>query len=77
MAVVRVHAQLAFVVGPPKPKGDKPGVQQPRVVGVFDVFLHELPVARNALAVVTQQGELAAIKQPVKVLQDGGAHKVF
>jgi len=50
--VVRVHAQLALVVGAPEAEGDKPGVQQARVVRVLDVLLHQLPVARDALAVV-------------------------
>ena len=71
MAVVSVHAQFGFVVGSPEPESDKPGMQQPRVVGVLDVFLHQLPVARNTLAVVTQQGELSTIEEQflVKELQ--------
>ena len=45
------------------------------MVRVLDVLLHQLPVARNALAVVAQDGELAAIEQPVKVTQNGGAQE--
>ena len=47
------------------------------MVRVFDVLLHQLPVARNALAVVAQHHQLAAVEQAVKVLQDGWAHEVF
>ena len=77
VAVVRVHAQLALVVGTPEAKGHKPGVQQARVIRVLDVFLHQLPVARDALAVVAQHHQLAAVEQAVKVFQDGRAHEVF
>ncbi|EWS62853.1 hypothetical protein Y695_03916 [Hydrogenophaga sp. T4] len=77
MAVVRVHAQLALVVGAPEPEGDEPGVQQTGVVGVLDVLLHQLPVAGNALAVVAQDRELAAVEQAVEVLQDGRPHVLF
>ena len=54
VAVVRVHQQLRLVVGAPEAEGDEPGVQQARVVRVLDVFLHQLPVARDALAVVAE-----------------------
>ena len=47
------------------------------MVGVFDVLLHQLPVARNALAAVAQNHQLAAIEHAVKVLEDGGAQKFF
>ena len=77
MPMVVIHAELAFVVCSPKPKGDKPSVQQTGVVRVFDVLLHELPVAWNALLVVTQNFQLAAIEQTIKVPKDGGPHEVF
>ena len=77
VAVVRVHAQLALVVGAPKAKGHKPGVQQTGVVRVFDVLLHQLPVAWDALSVVAQHHQLAAVEQAVKVLEDGRAHEIF
>ena len=77
VAVVRVHAQLAFVVGSPKAKGNKPGVQQTGVIGVLDVLLHQLPVARDALAVVAQHLELAAVEQAVEVGEDGWPHEIL
>ena len=77
VAMVGVHPERRLVVGAPEPEGDEPGVQQAGVVRVLDVLLHQLPVARNALAVVAQDGELAAIEQPVKVAQDGGAQKLL
>ena len=77
MAVVGIHFEFGFVIGTPQTKGDEPRVQQTRVVRVFDVFQHQLPVAGDALAVVTQQGEFSAIEQAVKVMQDGGAHEVL
>ena len=77
MAVLGIHQQLRFIVRPPKPKRDKPGVQQAGVVRVLDVLLHQLPVAWDALAVIAQKCELAAIKHPVKVAADGGAEVLF
>ena len=77
VAMVVIHAQLALIVSTPKPKGDKPSVQQTGVVRVFDVLLHELPVAWNTLPVVAQNFELPAVEQTIKVLKDGGTHKVF
>src|SRR5438067_2519903 len=44
--------------------------KQARVVRVLDVLLHQLPVARDALAVVAQDLQLAAVEEPVVVLQD-------
>ena len=35
-------------------------MQQPGVVWVLDVFHHQLPVARNTLAVVAQQRQFSA-----------------
>ena len=55
VAVARVHQQLRLVVGAPEAEGDEPGVQQARVVRVLDVLLHQLPVARDALAVVAEE----------------------
>ena len=52
-------------------------MQQTGVIRILDVFLHQLPVARNALAPVTQNFELAAIEDAVKVFQDGGAEKLL
>ena len=54
VAVALVHQQLRLVVGAPEAEGDEPGVQQARVVRVLDVLLHQLPVARDALAVVAE-----------------------
>ena len=67
VAVVRVHHQLRLVVGAPEAEGHEPGVQQARVVRVLDVLLHQLPVARDALAVVAEDLELAAVEQAVEV----------
>ncbi len=35
------------------------------MIRIFDVFHHQLPIARNALTVVTQQGELSAFEDAV------------
>ena len=77
VAVVPVHAQPALVVGAPEAEGDEPGVQQAGVVGVLDVLLHELPVTRNALAVVAQDLELAAVEQAIEPPQDLRAQVVL
>jgi hypothetical protein len=67
VAVVFVHACSSDLLSARhKAKGDKPGVQQPGVVGVFDVFLHQLPVARNALAVVAQMVSLRPLNRRSK-----------
>ncbi|WMI97635.1 GLUG motif-containing protein [Pseudomonas chlororaphis subsp. aurantiaca] len=58
------HYQLRFVVGTPEPERNEPGMQQTWVIRILDVLLHQRPVARNALAVVTQDRELATIEQP-------------
>src|SRR5207249_11907011 len=57
-------------VGPPETEGHEPGMQQTRMVGVLDVFLHQLPVSRNALARVTENGELPSIEHALDVGQD-------
>ena len=72
-----IHFEFRFVIGTPQTKGDEPRMEQAGVVRVFDVFQHQLPVAGNALAVVTQQGEFSAIEQAVEVMQDGGPHEVL
>ena len=77
MSVMIIHAEFTLVIRTPQTKCDKPSVQQARMVRIFDVLLHQLPVAWNALTVVTQYFQLSAIEQSVKVLHDGGAHEVF
>ena len=77
MPMMLVHAQLAFVVCAPKTKGHKPSVQQTGVIWVFDIFLHQLPVTWNTLPVVAQNFELSPIEHAIKVLKDGGSHKIF
>jgi hypothetical protein len=63
--------------GTPEPESDKPGAQPTREVRVLDIFLHQLPVARNTLAVISQESECSAIKQAVKVSQHRGLHEVL
>ena len=77
VAVLLVHLQLRLVVGAPEPEGDEPGVQQARVVRVLDVLLHQLPVARDALAVVAEDLQLAAVEQAVEVAEDRRAEEVL
>ena len=52
-------------------------MQQTGVIRVFDVLLHQLPVAWNTLTAVAQNFQLAAIEGAVKVAQDGGAQEGF
>ena len=73
MSKLCVHLQLGFVVSAPKSEGGEPGVQQAWVIRVFDVFLHQFPVARNALATVAQNFQLSAVKGAVEVSQYDGA----
>ena len=77
MPVMPVGLQLALVVCAPEAERDEPGVQQARVVRVLDVLLHELPVARNLLAVVAEDLEFAAVEQAVEVAQHFGSEEVF
>ena len=77
MAVVRVHLQRRLVVGTPQAEGHEPGVQQAGVVRILDVLLHQLPVARDALAVVAEDRELPPIEHPVEVAEHGRTHEVF
>ena len=72
MPVLLVHEQLRLVVGAPESKGDEPGVQQARMVGILDVLLHELPVARHPLARVAENGELASVEHALEIRQYRG-----
>src|SRR3546814_20680321 len=54
-----------------------PGVQQAWMIGVLDVFHHQLPVARNALAAGAVDDELAAVEDAVEPRHHFGAEIVF
>jgi hypothetical protein len=47
------------------------------VIGVLDVLLHQLPVARDPLPVVAEQLQRAAVEQAVEVAQDRRAQEVL
>src|SRR6185437_5914044 len=57
-----VHDEARFLIGAPEPEDHEPGVQQPRMVRVLDILLHQLPVAGNALARIAQHGQAAAVE---------------
>ena len=66
MTVKAIHLQRRLVVGSPEAEVDEPGVEQARVVRVLDVLHHQLPVARDALAVVAQQLQRPVPEDPVE-----------
>ena len=70
VTAVFVHDHPAFLVRTPQAEGHEPGVQQARVIGILDVLHHQLPVARDALAVVAQQRERAALEDAVQPGRD-------
>jgi hypothetical protein len=46
-------------------------MQQAGMVGILDVLEHQLPVARDPLAQVTEHDEFAAREDPVEIAEHG------
>ena len=65
VATLLIEHHATFLIGPPKAKGHKPSVQEPRVIRVFDVLHHEFPVAWDSLSVVAKERELSAFENTV------------
>src|SRR5262245_52267219 len=40
------------------------------MIGVLDVLLHQLPIARNALTRIAENCELPAVEQTIEIAQD-------
>src|SRR5579863_8510229 len=77
MAALLVHHQLRLIVGTPESKGHKPGVQQAGMVRVLNVLLHEIPVARDSLAVVAKDLQAPAIECAIEIAKNLRSQEIF
>src|SRR5262249_10753493 len=77
MAAGLVHLDSGALVEPEQAERDQEDVKDAGVIGVLNVLEHEFPVAGDALAHVAQNLELAAIEQPVKIVQHLPAEKIL
>ncbi len=77
MAAGGIHLDLGGLVGAKQSEADQENVQQARVVGILDVFEHQLPVGRDELARVAEKGQLAAVEDPVVESEHRGSKILF
>src|SRR3984957_13134410 len=76
MPAGRIRQHQGSVAGDQKAERHQKGMQQRGVIGVLEVFVVQLPVARKAMAIMAENARYAAVERGLEFREDLGTEIV-